>query len=95
MSDIFKNSDSISAKFSKSSNRNGSASTTYKVRMQTTYKNLESHAKKARWGKDVSPITITEKQLKGYVAARIDAGIAARTIQNEISHIGVVSENGK
>lgn len=87
MSDIFKNSDSISAKFSKSSNRNGRASTTYKVRMQTTYKNLESHAKKARWGKDVSPITITEKQLKGYVASRIDAGIAARTIQNEISHI--------
>lgn len=87
MSDIFKNSDSIAAKFSKSSNRHGRASTTYKVRMQTTYKNLELHAKLARWGKDVSPVNITEKQLRGYVAARIDAKISARTIQNEISHI--------
>ena len=87
MSDIFKNSDSISAKFSKCSNRNGKASTTYKVRMQTTYKNLESHAKKARWGKDVSPVNITEKQLKGYIAGRADAGIGPRTLQNEMSHL--------
>jgi site-specific recombinase XerC len=87
MREIYKNGDSITAKFSKSSHFNSRAGTLYKIRMQSTYRALEDHAKVARWGKDVSPTNLTEKQLKGFVQARLHAGLAPRTIQNEVSHI--------
>ena len=87
MREIYKIGDSISAKFSKSSHFQSRAGTLYKTRMQSTYKNLEAYAKAARWGKNVSPENLTEKQIRGYVQYRIDAGIAPRTIQNEVSHL--------
>lgn len=87
MREIYKNGDSIEAKFSKASNFNSRAGTLYKTRMQSTYRALQNHAKLARWGKDVSPLNLTEKQLKGFVQARLEAGLSTRTIQNEISHI--------
>lgn len=87
MREIYKNGDSIAAKFSQASHFKNRAGTLYKIRMQSTYKNLEMHAKASRWGKNVTPENITEKQIRGYVQGRIDAGIAARTIQNEISHL--------
>jgi len=54
--------------------------------MLTTFKAFATHAKQWRYG-DVDPATVTEKQLRNYVAARIAAGITARTIQNEVSHL--------
>lgn len=87
MRDIYKKSDSISAKFSKASHFNGRAGTLYKERMQTTYKTLEAHAKKGRWGNNIEPATITEKQIRSFVNARIEAGISPRSVQNEMTHI--------
>lgn len=86
MREIYRSSDSISAKFSKSSHFKSRAGTLYKTRMQTTYRNLESHAKKSRWG-SVDPASITEKQIRGFVKARIEAGTSARTVQNEMTHL--------
>lgn len=87
MREIFKVGDSLAAKFSKCSHFNSRAGTSYKTRMQSTYRALQDHAKKARWGKDVTPLNITEKQIKGFIQSRIDAGLGERTIQNEMSHI--------
>ena len=86
MADIYKKSDSIGAKFMKSALANNRAATLTKVRMQTTYKALEAFAKKQRWGL-TGPDSLTVKQLKGFVAARIEEGISARSIQNEMSHV--------
>ena len=87
MREIFKGSDSIAAKFSKASHFNGRSGKMYNVRMQTTYNHLESHAKTARWGKKVDPSNITEKQIRGFIQSRMDAGVSARTVQNEMSHL--------
>lgn len=86
MADIYKQSDSIQAKFMKSSLANNRAATLTKSRMQTTFKALEVFAKKQRWG-SVEPTSLTVKQLKGFVAFRLEKGISARSIQNEMSHI--------
>jgi len=87
MREIFKVGDSVAAKFSKCSHSNSRAGTSYRTRMQSTYRALQEHAKKARWGKDVTPSNITEKQIKGFIQSRKDAGLGERTIQNEMSHI--------
>jgi site-specific recombinase XerD len=86
MADIYKKSDSIEAKFMKSALANNRAATLTKSRMQTTYKALEAFAKKQRWGA-VDPASLTARQLKGFVAFRLEKGISARSIQNEMSHI--------
>jgi site-specific recombinase XerC len=86
MADIYKKSDSIGAKFMKSALANNRAATLTKTRMQTTYKAIEAFAKQQRWG-SVDPTSLTAKQLKGFVVARIEEGISSRSIQNEMSHI--------
>lgn len=86
MPELYKKSDSISAKFMKSALSNNRAATLTKTRMQTTFKAVESCAKRQRWG-SVDPASLTVKQLKGFVASRIEEGIGARSIQNEMSHL--------
>ena len=86
MADIYKKNDSTEAKFMKSALANNRAATLTKTRMQTTYKALDTFAKKQRWGL-VDPTSLTAKQWKGFVASRIDEGISARSIQNEMSHL--------
>jgi site-specific recombinase XerC len=86
MADMYKKSDSIEAKFMKSALANNRAATLTKSRMQTTYKALEAFARRQRWGL-VEPAKLTAKQLKGFVAFRIEEGISARSIQNEMSHV--------
>lgn len=86
MADIYKKSDSIGAKFMKSALASNRAATLTKTRMQTTYKAIEGFAKQQRWG-SVDPVSLTVRQLKGFVAARIKEGISARSIQNEMSHV--------
>lgn len=86
MADIYKKSDSVGAKFMKSGLVNNRAATLTKTRMQTTYRAIEAFAKQQRWG-PVDPASLTAKQLKGFVAARIEEGISARSIQNEMSHV--------
>ncbi|SAJ97049.1 Integrase [Burkholderia multivorans] len=62
------------------------AATLTKQKMRTTFLAFAAHAKHRRYGQ-VAPATVTEKQLRNYVVSRIDAGISARTIQNEMSHL--------
>ncbi|WP_176314797.1 integrase domain-containing protein [Burkholderia vietnamiensis] len=76
---------SIAAKFMAAALHKGAATLT-KQKMRTTFVAFAAHAKQARYG-SVDPTTVTEKQLRHYVAARIAAEIGARTIQNEVSHL--------
>lgn len=80
----YRNSDSVSAKFMKSALHLRRGGTLTHKKMHTTFERLAEVGK--RWG-DLSPATITQKQLTRYVEQRIADGISARTIQNECSHI--------
>ncbi len=84
--EIFNKKDSIEAKFTKSALINNRAATLTKVRMLTTFRALAKFAKAGRWGA-LDPNNLTVKQLRGYAQARIEQGIGARSIQNEMSHI--------
>lgn len=87
MKEAYKKSDSITAKFAKAALVNNRAATLTKVRMQTTFRALEAHAKSARWGADVNPQSLSFKQLRGYAQARLESGISPRVVQNEMSHL--------
>ncbi|WP_060073368.1 integrase domain-containing protein [Burkholderia cepacia] len=76
---------SIEAKFMSAALHKGAATLT-KQKMRTTFLAFAAHAKQRRYGQ-VDPAIVTEKQLRNYVLSRIDAGISARTIQNEMSHL--------
>lgn len=65
-------------------NAKGAGATRDKAR--TTFRALETHAKKSGWNA-VTPANITTKQIHGYVSARVSSGLSARSIQNEVSHI--------
>lgn len=86
MAKTYKQGDSTTAKFMKAALVDKGAATLTKTRMQTTFKALEAFGKQQRWG-SVDPASLTVKQLKGFVAARIEEGIGARSIQNEMSHV--------
>jgi hypothetical protein len=62
------------------------AATLTRQKMHTTFLAFAAHAKQRRYG-PVDPATVTERQLRNYVATRIEAGITPRTIQNEVSHL--------
>lgn len=93
MANAYRHGDSVTAKFMKAALADQGAATLTKTRMQTTFKALEAFGKQQRWGA-VEPRTLTAKQLKGYVAARIEKGISARSIQNEMSHVRRALEGG-
>jgi hypothetical protein len=76
---------SIEAKFMAAALHKGAATLT-RQKMHTTFLAFAAHAKQRRYG-PVDPATVTEKQLRNYVASRIEAGITPRTIQNEVSHL--------
>lgn len=78
--------DSNRAKFMKAALALRGAATLTKKKMGSTFDIFCYHAKKHRWG-DFEPATLTFKQLNGYVAARLEAGIGPRSLQNEMSHI--------
>lgn len=86
MAKTYKQGDSTTAKFMKAALVNKGAATLTKTRMQTTFKGIEAFGKQQRWG-SVDPASLTVKQLKGFVAARIKDGISPRSIQNEMSHV--------
>lgn len=86
MAKTYKQGDSTTAKFMKAALLEKGAATLTKTRMQTTFKAIEVFGKQQRWG-SVDPALLTAKQLKGFVAARIEKGISARSIQNEMSHV--------
>jgi hypothetical protein len=62
------------------------AATLTQQKMLTSFRAFAAHAKERRYGA-VDPATVTEKQLRNYVAARLEADITPRTIQNEVSHL--------
>jgi site-specific recombinase XerD len=86
MAKTYKQGDSTTAKFMKAALVDKGAATLTKIRMQTTFKAIEVFGKQQRWG-SVDPAALTPKQLKGFVAFRIEEGISARSIQNEMSHV--------
>jgi len=86
MSSIYNNQDSIAAKFMKAALYKKHAATLTKRRMYSSFHNLQNHARRSGWSRDTSPEGITEKQMLGYVRARLDHGIASRTVHNELSH---------
>ena len=86
MAKTYKQGDSTTAKFMKAALVDKGAATLTKTRMQTTFKAIEAFAKQQRWG-TTDPASLTAKQLKGFVAFRIEEGISSRSIQNEMSHV--------
>lgn len=86
MTNPFKSSDDFSVRFMKAATVDR-ASTLTKKSMHTTFSVLEKCAKTNRWGNDVTPKNITQKQLTKFVKERLDDGISARSIQNQMSHI--------
>lgn len=55
-------------------------------RMKSTFRQLSKIAKAGRWG-NVTPATLTHKQLAKYVETRVEKGISAHSIQTEVSAI--------
>lgn len=86
MTKTYKQSDSVTAKFMKAALVDKGAATLTKTRMQTTFKALEAFGRQHRWGA-IEPASLTPKQLKGFVAFRIEEGVSPRSIQNEMSHV--------
>jgi len=86
LASVYKESDSFKAKFMKAALASKGGATLTKVAMATKFGNLERCAKQNRWG-NVSPETITFKQLKGFVIFRLNEKIGARTLQNDMSMI--------
>lgn len=86
MAKTYKQNDSPTAKFMKAALVDKGAATLTKTRMQTTFKALEAFGRQQRWG-SLGPDSLTLRQMKGFVAARIEEGISARSIQNEMSHV--------
>jgi site-specific recombinase XerC len=86
MDKTYKQSDSTAAQFMKAALATKGAATLTKTRMQTTFQALQVFGRKQRWGES-GPASLTPKQLKGFVAFRIEEGISARSIQNEMSHV--------
>lgn len=86
MAKTYKQGDSTTAKFMKAALIAKGAATLTKTRMQTTFKVLEAFGKQQRWG-SVDPTSLTAKQIKGFVVARVKEGISTRSIQNEMSHV--------
>lgn len=81
----YKDNDSITAKFMQAALAIKRSSTEYNAKMRTTFIALESVAREGRWGA-LDPVNLTFKQFRKYIQSRIDK-VAARTIQNEASHI--------
>ena len=86
MADIYRKNDSIEAKFMKAALAGNRAAVLTKSRMQSTFVALADFAKKKRWG-EVEPASLTVKQLKGFIASRVEEEITPRSIQNEMSHV--------
>ena len=55
-------------------------------RARTTFLALEKFSRTAKWGQ-TTPQNLTSKQLNQYIKGRVAAGISARVVQNESSHI--------
>lgn len=55
-------------------------------RAAVTWRALNEFTEKKHW-KNITPETITSKQIRAYIEHRIAEGISARSIQNEASHI--------
>lgn len=96
LTNVYKENDSFKAKLQKSALASKGAATLTKVKISTVAKNLRQYAKENGWG-NAEPKTFTLRQLAGYVLFRVEEGISARSIQNEMSIVrraleGVVRE---
>lgn len=80
----YRDSDSVAGKFMKSALHIKRGGTMTHKKMMTTFRRLEEVGK--RWG-ELTPTSITHKQIAHYVQQRIKDNITPNTIQNEVSHI--------
>ncbi|MBX9816992.1 MAG: integrase domain-containing protein [Burkholderiaceae bacterium] len=55
-------------------------------RAGATWRALNKFVEAKRW-KDINPTTLTTKQIRAFVEHRLEQGVSARSIQNEVSHI--------
>ncbi len=55
-------------------------------RAGATWRALNKLVEVKRW-KDINPTTLTTKQIRAFVEHRLEQGVSARSIQNEVSHI--------
>jgi hypothetical protein len=57
-------------------------------RAEQTFERFQEHAKKqSGWGKEITPETLSNKQLSHFAAARIFQGLDPKTVHNEVSHL--------
>lgn len=77
---------SISAKFMTCSVAKKKGGTTTRMRMKSTFNQLQKIAKSERWN-DVSPQNLTHKQLSKFIQIRMKKGLTAHSIQTDVSAI--------
>lgn len=73
------------AEFSRAFGRHAKGASLTRARASSTWRALAKFAKEKKM--ILSPEKMTSKQLMRFVEYRIEAGISARSIQNEVSHI--------
>lgn len=73
------------AEFSRAFQKHTKGASLTRVRASSTWRALARFAKEKKM--ILSPDKMTSKQLMRFVEYRIEAGISARSIQNEVSHI--------
>jgi len=73
------------AEFSRCFQKQAKGASLTRVRAATTWRALEKFAHEKKM--ILSPDKMTSKQLMRYVEHRVESGISARSIQNEVSHI--------
>jgi len=57
-------------------------------RAEQTFERLQEHCKKqSGWGKEITPATISAKQISHFAATRLFTGIDPKTVHNEVSHL--------
>jgi len=77
---------SLTASFMNASLRLGKASTRTREERHATFQELERFAKNKRFN-NLTPATLTLRQLKQIIKEWQDRGVSARSIQNRLSHL--------
>lgn len=78
---------SISARFMIASCVHKKGGTLTRVRNKSTFNTLQKIAIDQRWGRDLSPQNLTQKQLKKFIEIRIKNEVTPHAIQTDVSAI--------
>jgi site-specific recombinase XerD len=59
-----------------------------RLRAAQTFERLQEHAKKqSGWGVEITPATLSAKQIAHFAAVRLSKGLDPKTVNNEVSHL--------